>query len=88
MEGTGKGTSSNSSFEMVSEMELEETEDSVLVHWRTETEVFGRVAQFGQRVLNPVANRVVNQFFSSVTDQVKGIEEGPSGLRDRIGDYF
>lgn len=89
MNATGEGSASNSSFEMESGMTLEEMGDDVAVEWWTEADVFGRVAQMGQRVINPVANRVVNRFFSKVEDQLTevGDEEG-SGFRDRIRDML
>ncbi|MEY7851192.1 CoxG family protein [Natrarchaeobius sp. A-rgal3] len=71
MSAVGEGTSSNSSFEMASGMRLAETEDGVAVEWETEADVFGKIAQMGQRVVNPVANRVVKRFFSSVQDQLR-----------------
>jgi hypothetical protein len=66
MRASGEGTSGDSSFEMSSGMHLDTTEDGVEVHWETEADVFGKVAGMGQRVINPVANRVVKRFFSSV----------------------
>jgi hypothetical protein len=71
MSATGEGSSSNSSFEMSSGMTLSETDDGVVVEWETEADVFGKVAQMGQRVVSPVANRVVKRFFSSVQDQLR-----------------
>ena len=70
MSAVGEGSSSNSSFEMSSGMTLSETEDGTAVDWETEADVFGKVAQMGQRVVNPVANRVVKRFFSSVEDKL------------------
>jgi carbon monoxide dehydrogenase subunit G len=76
---SGEGSSGDSSFEMASSMALSETDDDgdgggVAVDWRTEADVFGRVAQMGQRVVNPVANRVVKRFFSSVQEQLRDLE--------------
>lgn len=84
MDASGKGDSSNSSFEMDSGMVLEETDDGVAVDWWAETDVFGRIAQMGQRVINPVANRVVNRFFGKIQNQLADVGEESSGLRDRI----
>jgi len=70
MSAVGEGSSSNSSFEMSSGMVLSETENGVAVEWETEADVFGKVAQMGQRVVNPVANRVVKRFFSSVQENL------------------
>lgn len=84
MHATGEGGSSNSSFEMSSGMTLEDTEDGVEVDWWAETDVFGRIAQMGQRVMNPVANQVVNRFFSRVADRVSDVSDDSGGLRDRI----
>ncbi len=67
MEASGEGSAGDSSFEMSSWMGLEATEEGgVAVDWRAEADVFGRIANMGQRVINPVANRVVKRFFSSI----------------------
>jgi hypothetical protein len=78
MSAVGEGSSSNSSFEMASAMALSEAgdgddadADAVAVEWETEADVFGKVAQMGQRVINPVANQVVKRFFSSVQDRLR-----------------
>ncbi|WP_152040561.1 CoxG family protein [Salinigranum salinum] len=70
MSASGTGSSGDSSFEMNSWMTLSAIDDGVAVEWGTEADVFGRVAQMGQRVVNPVANRVVKRFFSSVQDRL------------------
>jgi len=79
----GEGSASNSSFEMEAGMELEETDDGVVVEWWAEADVFGRIAQMGQRVINPVANRVVNRFFKQVESQLSDVSD-EGGLTDRI----
>ena len=96
MSAAGEGSSGDSSFEMSSGMVLEETDDGVAVDWTTEAEVFGKVAQMGQRVINPVANRVVKRFFSSVQSRLHDLqmaeaaepedetEEGGRSLVDRV----
>jgi carbon monoxide dehydrogenase subunit G len=66
MSASGEGSSGDSSFEMSSWMELSETDAGVQVDWGAEADVFGKVAGMGQRVINPVANRLVKQFFSTV----------------------
>lgn len=70
MRASGEGSSGDSSFEMSSGMHLAESDDAVEVHWETEADVFGKVAGMGQRVINPVANRVVKRFFSSVQSRL------------------
>lgn len=85
MDASGEGSASNSSFEMNSGMHLAETDEGVDVEWWTEADVFGRVAQMGQRVVNPVANRVVNRFFKQIQGQLTEVSaESSSGLRDRV----
>lgn len=87
MRASGEGSASNSSFAMDSGMRLEETEDGVPVEWWAETDVFGRITQMGQRVIDPVANRMVNQFFDRIEAQLSGIGEGESSsVIDRIRD--
>ncbi|MFB6354727.1 MAG: CoxG family protein [Halobacteriales archaeon] len=84
MRASGEGSASNSSFEMEAGMTLAETDDGVAIEWWAESDVFGRIAQMGQRVLNPVANQVVNRFFKRVQSQLAELDEGDARLRDRI----
>ena len=89
MNASAEGESSNSSFEMSSGMELVETENDVDVEWWAEADVFGRVAQMGQRVINPVAKRVVGRFFDQVEAQLQEVSgESSGGLRGRISGLF
>jgi len=88
MDASGQGSASDSSFEMDSGMTLVETDDGVDVEWWTEADVFGRVAQMGQRVINPVANRVVGRFFKQVQKQLSDVGNESSGLRDRISNFI
>lgn len=94
MRASGEGSSGDSSFEMSSGMDLSETEDGVEVYWETDADVFGKVAGMGQRVINPVANRVVKRFFSSVQERLRelslaevegadGADEGSEETDDR-----
>lgn len=74
MSASGEGTSGDSSFEMTSGMALSETADGVAVDWETEADVFGRIAQMGQRVVSPVANQVVKRFFSSIQEELRDLQ--------------
>jgi len=73
--------SGDSSFEMTSWMDLTDTDDGVGVGvaWETEADVFGRIAQMGQRVINPAANQVVKRFFSSVQEEIREREIAEGG---------
>lgn len=90
MTAVGEGQSSDSSFEMESWMELSETDDGVAVNWGAETDVFGRLARMGQRLMNPVANRLVNKFFTDVQNRLNEVsdESETSGFRSRISDVI
>ena len=74
MHAEARGASSDSSFEVRSGMRLHDRDGVVEVEWWGDSDVFGRVAQMGQRVMNPVANRLVNRFFSDVADRVSDID--------------
>lgn len=86
MNASGEGSASASGFEMNSGMSLTETEQGVDIEWHAEADVFGKIAQMGQRVISPVANRVVSRFFSSVEDRLTKVaeKEDSGGLRDRV----
>lgn len=77
MAASGEGSAGNSSFEMNSGMELEAIEDGVAVRWTAGADVFGRIARMGQRVVDPVANRVVKRFFQSMQDQLRDLDLEP-----------
>lgn len=79
MAASGEGSSGDSSFEMTSGMALSETEGGVAVDWETEADVFGRIAQMGQRVVNPVANQVVKRFFSSIQQELRDLQLADPG---------
>ena len=86
MNASGEGSASDSSSEMSSGMALIETDEGVDTEWHAEADVFGKIAQMGQRVISPVADRVVARFFESVEDQLTEVveEESADGLRDRV----
>lgn len=88
---SGKGDASGSSFEMQSSMGLSANDDGVDIEWHAEADVFGRIAQMGQRVIKPVADRVVSRFFQNIEDQLTEVAESDDesgGLTDRIRDIL
>ena len=78
MRAKGSGTSTNSSFEGEAGMTLLETDDGVQLEWWAETEVFGKIAQLGQRMINPVTERVVNRFFDKIGTQIQELNNAQS----------
>ncbi|MUW14907.1 carbon monoxide dehydrogenase [Halorubrum sp. CBA1125] len=86
MNASGEGSATDSSFEMSSGMTLVEADEGVDIEWEAEADVFGKIAQMGQRVISPVANRVVSRFFGSVEDRLTEVaeEDDSEGLRDRV----
>jgi hypothetical protein len=42
----------------------------------------------GQRIINPVANRVVKRFFKQVQSKISDVNEDDTGVRDRIRDLL
>lgn len=85
MVASGSGSASSSTFTMTSGMEISETETGSKVDWWVETDVSGRIAQMGSRVLKPVANKVVSDFFGNIESQMKAVDdEGSSSVTDRL----
>lgn len=70
--------------EMNSGMTLEVIDDGVEVNWWAHADVFGRIAQMGQRIINPVAQRVVNRFFGRIEDQLTEVSRDGSNLPNWI----
>jgi len=87
MSASGEGTSGDSSFEMSSGMSLSESGDGgVVVDWEAEADVFGRIAQMGQRVINPVADRVIKRFFSSIQEKLSELTISENEDERAVGD--
>jgi carbon monoxide dehydrogenase subunit G len=84
MVATGSGDASSSTFEMESWMDIDEAEDGALVQWGAEADVSGRIAQLGGRVIDPVADKIVNNFFSAIEDQMTEVEESEGGVTARL----
>ncbi|SDY18467.1 CoxG family protein [Halobellus clavatus] len=87
MLASGGGDASGSSFSMNSGMRIHELDDGdgARIEWWTEADVSGRIAQLGSRVINPVANKIVNNFFGSIEKQMSDVdEETNSGVTDRL----
>ena len=87
MVATGGGDASGSSFSMESGMQIHALEDGEgsRIEWWTEADISGRIAQLGSRVIKPVANKIVNNFFSSIEQQMTDVDEDTnSGVTDRL----
>ncbi|WP_416838144.1 CoxG family protein [Haloferax sp. DFSO52] len=87
MTATGGGSASGSSFSMESGMEINPLEngDGSRIEWWTEADISGRIAQLGSRVINPVANKIVGNFFKDIERQMTEVnEETDSSITDRI----
>ncbi|RQG91108.1 carbon monoxide dehydrogenase [Natrarchaeobius halalkaliphilus] len=87
MIASGSGDASSSSFSMSSGMRIHELEDGdgSRIEWWTEADISGRIAQLGSRVIQPVATKIVNNFFSSIEQQMTDVdEETDSGVTDRL----
>jgi carbon monoxide dehydrogenase subunit G len=79
MIATGSGNASSSTFEMESWMDIEETETGSAIEWGAEADISGRIAQLGGRVINPVADKIVSNFFGNIEQQMTDVEESDSG---------
>ncbi|WP_256288150.1 CoxG family protein [Halobellus inordinatus] len=87
MIASGGGDASGSSFSMNSGMKIHELEDGEgsRIEWWTEADISGRIAQLGSRVINPVSNKIVNNFFGSIEQQMTDVdEETNTGVTDRL----
>ncbi|MFB6187032.1 MAG: CoxG family protein [Halobacteriaceae archaeon] len=89
MVATGRGNASNSRFEMESWMTVNEMEGGSEVEWGAEANISGRIAQLGGRVINPVADKIVNDFFNNVEDQINAVEQSnQDGITKRLRDMI
>lgn len=71
VQASGTGSGGGSEFHLDSEMNLDENDGTTIVRWEAQTDISGKIAQFGQRMLQPVANKLTNQFFSSILSQIQ-----------------
>jgi carbon monoxide dehydrogenase subunit G len=90
MTASGSGSASSSGFSMESGMRIHPSEDGEgsRIEWWTEADVSGRIAQLGGRVINPVADKIVNNFFSAIESQMSEVDETDSGVTDKIRGMF
>ncbi len=88
MIASGSGSASSSGFSMESGMHIHPLDDGSRIEWWTEADISGRIAQLGGRVINPVANKIVNNFFSAIESQMTDVEETDSGVTDKIRGMF
>ncbi|WP_436925247.1 CoxG family protein [Halosimplex amylolyticum] len=87
MTASGGGDASSSTFSMTSGMRIHELEDGdgAKIEWWTEADISGRIAQLGSRVIDPVADKIVNNFFSSIEQQMTDVDaETNSGVTDKL----
>lgn len=85
MVALGSGNASDSGFEMESWMDIDETDTGSRIDWGAEADVSGRIAQLGGRVINPVADKIVTNFFKNIEKQMTEVEErGDSGVTSRL----
>ena len=62
-QASGEESAWESPFRMDSGNEREDIEAGVLVEWRPEPDVVGRITQGDPHAIDPVTTRMVNQFF-------------------------
>ena len=87
MVASGGGDASSSSFSMESGMIIHPSDDGEgsRIEWWTEADIAGRIAQLGSRVIKPVANKIVNNFFNNIETQMSDVdEEASSGVTDKL----
>lgn len=73
------GASSKSTFEMTSSMTVTETQANSRIKWLAEIGVSGQIAQLDQRLVIPAANKIVNEFFHNIEEQMVEPEEDEAG---------
>lgn len=90
MTASGSGSASSSGFSMNSGMHIHPAKDGEgsEIEWWTEADISGRIAQLGGRVINPVANKIVNNFFTAIESEMTDVEETDSGVTDKIRGMF
>jgi len=90
MTASGSGSASSSGFSMNSGMIIHPADDGdgSRIEWWTEADISGRIAQLGGRVINPVANKIVNNFFTAIESEMSDVEETDSGVTDKIRGMF
>lgn len=76
MRASGHGATSESEYTMSTEVSIHETAEGCLVEWSIEVVITGRIAQFNERVLKSIANRVIDEFADNLEDQMRAAAEG------------
>ncbi|MWV40718.1 SRPBCC domain-containing protein [Natrialba sp. INN-245] len=87
MIASGGGDASSSSFSMTSGMRIDDLEggEGSRIEWWTEADITGRIAQLGSRVIKPVADKIVTNFFGSIEQQMTDVDaETDESVTDRL----
>lgn len=71
MRASGHGATSESEYTMSTNVSIEETADGSSVEWSIEVVISGRIAQFNDRVLASIANRVIAEFADNLEAQMR-----------------
>ena len=90
MVASGGGSASDSRFDMTSGMQIEPLDgtEGSRVDWWVEADISGRIAQLGSRVIDPVADKIIGDFFGEIESQMLEVEESEDSLTERIRGRF
>lgn len=75
MKASGRGATFGSEYRMTTSGEVSESDRGAVVEWHVDVDLSGRIAQYNDRVLEAVADKVVNQFADNVQAQIQQVEE-------------
>lgn len=71
MRASGHGATSESEYTMSTDVSIGETAEGSSVEWSIEVLISGRIAQFNDRVLASIANRVIDEFADNLEAQMR-----------------
>lgn len=90
MIAVGSGSASGSGFEMESGMQVHPLADGdgSRIEWWADADISGRIAQLGGRVIDPVADKIVGNFFSNIESEMTEVEATDSSVTEKIRGMF
>lgn len=70
MRASGRGVTAESEYTMSTAVSIHEKERGSVVEWSIEVLISGRIAQFNDRILQSIANRVIDEFAGNLEAQM------------------
>jgi uncharacterized protein len=81
---SGEGQQSIINGSALITLAYDEQTRQTLLTWEAESDISGKLARVGQRVIKPAATLLSNRFFQGVANQIKPVKPSATGSREEV----